>query len=181
MVIAVVIPTAAHLSAGVHNPKSVQLSTWGSARQNSNITSFVALVLLLPGSKHRGRGSECRVLSSVPQRHNVMLEFRRAAGLQATAASPQFHTAGLQATAASPQFHTAGLQATAASPQFHTAGLQATVASPQFHTAGLQATAASPQFHTRGVMDSCFQPSGAKMWGEFLPFPWLRLNSTPFQ
>ena len=47
----------------VHNPKSVcvQLCTWRAARQNSNITSkirytLVALVLL-PGSKHRGRRS----------------------------------------------------------------------------------------------------------------------------
>ena len=65
----------------VHNPKSVQLCTWRSARRNSNIMSkmtytFVALVLL-PDSKHQGMR---RFLSSVPQQHDVM-EFRRAVGL----------------------------------------------------------------------------------------------------
>ena len=61
----------------------MQLCTWGSARRNSNITSkmtytFVALVLL-PGSKGP-RNTEC--CTAVPQRHDVMLEFRRAGGQQ---------------------------------------------------------------------------------------------------
>ena len=65
----------------VHNPKGVQLCTWGSVRRNSNMTSkitytLVALVLV-SGSKHRGKRNFV-----LCQRHDVMFEVRRSVGLQ---------------------------------------------------------------------------------------------------